>query len=350
MGSNVPLFPEAASAVALRVDGLFYFWLAMSLFFAVLIFVAVPVLAIKFRRRPENQTAAPITGSTPIAPTEPTQPHAHGTYTLEIAWSVIPFVLAMVLFGWGAMVFFHIYRAPDDAMNVNVVGKRWMWKLQHPNGKREINELHVPVGSAVKLRMTSEDVIHSFYVPAFRVKMDVLPGRYTTLSFRPVKTGRYHLFCAEYCGNEHSKMGGWVEVMEPEDFQQWLSGGVAAAPGQQVSPAAAGAGLFTKFACATCHRKPGPGEPPALAPNLEGVYGHPVKLKSGETVTVDETYIRRSILEPLADVVEGYNPIMPTFKGQLDEDQINSLIEYIKSLKSPDASGAQQAPAPGGKP
>ncbi len=334
MGSNVPLFPEAASAVALRVDGLFYFWLAMSVFFAVLIFIAVPVLAIKFRRSPDNLHGREI----------------HGSMPLEIAWSVIPFVLAMVLFGWGALVFFHIYRAPDDAMNVNVVGKRWMWKLQHPNGKREINELHVPVGTAVNLRMTSEDVIHSFYVPAFRVKMDVLPGRYTTLSFRPVKTGRYHLFCAEYCGNEHSKMGGWVEVMEPEDFQQWLSGGPAAAPGQQVSPAAAGAALFTKFACSSCHRKAGPGEPPSLGPNLEGAYGHPVKLKSGETVTVDETYIRRSILEPLAEVVEGYMPVMPTFKGQIDEDQLNSLIEYIKSLKSPDASGAQQAPAPGSKP
>ncbi len=334
MGSNVPLFPEAASSVALRVDALFFFWLAIALFFGVLIFVLVPVLAIKYRRTPDNITPPPLHGSTP----------------LEIGWTVAPFILALVLFGWGAVVFFHIYRPPNDTMNVDVVGKRWMWKLQHANGKREINELHVPLGRAVKLRMTSEDVIHSFYVPAFRVKTDVLPGRYTTLWFRATKPGRYHLFCAEYCGTEHSKMGGWVEVMQPEDFQRWLAGG-GGAPGQaQVSPVAAGAALFTKFACASCHRQPGPGEPPALGPNLKGVFGHPVKLKSGDTVVADEAYIRRSILEPLADVVEGFNPVMPTFKGQVDEEQLLALIEYVKSLKAPEADGAGTAAAAGAAP
>ncbi len=332
MGSNFPLFPEAASSTALRVDALFFFWLAVAAFFTIAIFVLLPVLAIKYRRRPGRLIGKAVHGSTP----------------LEIAWSAAPMAIVMVLFVWGAEVFFHMYRPPNETWDVDVVGKRWMWKLEHPNGKREINELHVPVGTAVKLHMTSEDVIHSFYVPAFRVKQDVLPGRYTTLWFRAIKTGKYHLFCAEYCGNEHSKMGGWVTVMEPADFQQWLSGETAGATGPQVSPAAAGAELFTKFACSSCHRKAGPGEPPSLGPNLEGIFGTTVKLQGGATVTVDENYVRESILDPTAKVVDGFLPVMPTFKGQMNEDQVLALVAYVKSLTKSDASASAAAPAGGG--
>jgi cytochrome c oxidase subunit 2 len=307
MWEELPLFPEQASTIAQGVDHLYYFLVAVSAFFSILIFVLIFFFAIRYRRRNEDEIPDPI----------------HGATWLEATWSGIPFLIVMVMFAWGASLFFKNSRAPEGAMDIHVVGKQWMWKLQHPEGRREINELHVPIGRPVKLIMTSEDVIHSFYVPAFRVKMDVLPGRYTTIWFEATKTGEYHLFCAEYCGNEHSRMGGKVVVMEPVAYDQWLSG---VARGE--SMADLGERLFTDLRCDTCHNPQGSGR----GPSLEGLFGGDVKLRSGETVVADEAYIRESILTPRAKVVNGYRPVMPTFQGQVSEEQILNLITYIKSL------------------
>jgi cytochrome c oxidase subunit 2 len=236
------------------------------------------------------------------------------------------------MFVWGAKVYFHLNRPPDDAMTVSVVGKRWMWKLRHPTGQREIGELHVPVGRAVKLVITSEDTIHSFFVPAFRIKKDAVPGRYNMAWFRATKTGTYHLFCAEYCGTEHSKMIGRVVVMEPEEYQVWLAGGPT-----PESPVLAGEKLFTELNCVTCHRPDSAGRGPVL----NGIFGRPVALASGERVVADEAYVRESITSPAARVVAGYQPVMPTYLGQVSEEQVISLIAYIESLQAP----SQAAPA-----
>jgi cytochrome c oxidase subunit 2 len=237
----------------------------------------------------------------------------------------------MVMFAWGAKVFFELYRTPPGAMEVFVVGKQWMWKVQHMDGQREINELHVPVGRPVKLIMGSEDVLHSYYIPAFRVKADVIPGRYNTMWFTAKRVGQYHLFCAEYCGTKHSGMIGTIHVMEPPDFQEWLSGGRTAD-----SPVAAGAKLFQDLVCHTCHM----GDTQGRGPQLAGVYGKPVQLQSGATVLADDAYIRESIVNPQAKVVAGFQPIMPTFQGLVTEEQLLQLIAYIKSLSQPAAPSA----------
>jgi cytochrome c oxidase subunit 2 len=323
MFSNLPLFPPQASTMASQVDNLYFFLLSVSGFFAVLIAILVIVFAIRYRRRSEDDRPEPI----------------HGSMALELTWTIIPFGLAMVMFFWGAHVYVSLARPPDDAMEVFAVGKQWMWKLQHMEGRREINELHVPVGRAIKVTMTSEDVIHSFYVPAFRIKQDAIPGRYTTAWFEATKVGTYHLFCAEYCGTEHAKMIGRVVVMEPAEYQAWLSaeGGTAvaaAAAGAAADPRAtmiaAGEALFTKLGCINCHKQVGG----ALGPSLVGVYGHEVQLQSGETVIADEEYLRESILAPQAKMVAGFQPIMPTFKGLVSEEGLMQLIAYIKEGKA----------------
>ncbi|MFI5280765.1 MAG: cytochrome c oxidase subunit II [Gemmatimonadales bacterium] len=326
MHSKFPLFPEQASTLAAQVDLFYFFLIGVSLFFGTLIAVLLVAFAVRFRRRPGDATPKPI----------------HGSTALELLWTIVPFGLAMIIFVWAAVLYFEMARPPDNAHEVFVVGKQWMWKLQHIEGRREINELHVPVGQAVKLTMTSEDVIHSFFVPAFRMKADVVPGRYTTTWFQATKVGEYHLFCSQYCGTEHSGMIGRIVVMEPADYQGWLSqsapttaaavapsGAPAAAQQASVSPAAAGEALFTQKACATCHQPQGG----ALGPSLLGIYGKPVKLQDGSEVVADDAYIRESILNPTAKIVAGFQPVMPTFQGQLDEEQIRQLIEYIKSLK-----------------
>jgi cytochrome c oxidase subunit II len=216
-------------------------------------------------------------------------------------------------------------RPPAETLNVYVVGKQWMWKFQHLDGQREINELHVPVGRAVKLIMTSEDVIHDVFVPAFRVKADVLPGRYTNIWFQPTKPGRYHLFCAEYCGTRHSGMIGEVVVMDPTEYQAWLSGGTA-----QGSLASAGEKLFQDLACNTCHRPDAQGR----GPILQGLFGKTQTLEGGGTVVVDEAYVRESILNPGAKITAGFQPIMPAFQGLVTEEQLLELIEYVKSLQA----------------
>jgi cytochrome c oxidase subunit II len=322
--SDLPLFPVAGSAEARDVDLLFLATVLLSLFFASLITALLIGFAIRYRRQPKDKPPAPI----------------HGSHVLEIVWMTIPLILALTIFVWGAEVYFRLNRPPDDTMTVNVVGKRWMWKLQHPSGRREINELHVPLGTPVRLNMTSEDVIHSFYIPAFRVKADALPGRYTTTWFRATRPGRYHLFCAEYCGTEHSGMIGWVEVMEPEAFQAWLSGG---AP--DVSMAAAGERLFNDLGCVTCHN-PGSG---VRGPALDRLYGSQVKLATGETVTADEAYLREAILFPAAKVTAGYQPVMPTFRGLVNEEGVLELIEYFKSLSAGQPAGSAPPAVPAGQ-
>jgi cytochrome c oxidase subunit 2 len=307
MRAQLPLFPEQASSVAGHVDALFFFILGVTGFFTILIAVLVIYFAIKYRRRSEAEVPRPTVGST----------------KLETAWSVIPLGIALFIFGWGASVYFELVRPADDAIEIYVVGKQWMWKLQHPDGQREINELHVPLGQPVKLTMISEDVIHSFFVPAFRIKADVLPGRYTTAWFTATQLGRHHLFCAEYCGSQHSGMIGSVVVMEPAEFQSWLD---SRAEG---SPALEGRKLFLKLQCVTCHAA----DALSRAPTLEALYGRAVPLRDGSKIIADEAYLRESIVRPAAKIVAGYEPIMPTYQGQVTEEQLLQLIAFIKALQ-----------------
>lgn len=324
MFENLPFFPENASTIAGRVDALYFFLVAVSAFFALLIAFLVIVYAIKYRRRSEDEIPPPYTGS----------------LFLELTWTVIPLLIAMVMFAWGASVYFSYARPPAGALDIYVVGKRWMWKFQHVSGQREINELHVPVGRAVRLTMASEDVIHSFFVPAFRVKNDVVPGRYRTTWFEATKTGEYRLFCAEYCGTKHAAMGGRIVVMQPAAYQAWLSGGSTTG-----SMAEMGERLFNELACNTCHRPDETGRGPILA----GLFGTQVKLQSGEVVQVDEAYLRESILRPTAKITTGYQPIMPTYEGQISEEGLLQLIAHIKSMKAtssnvqPSQTGAKQS-------
>jgi cytochrome c oxidase subunit II len=306
--SWVPLFPEQASTFAWQVDLLYFYLIAVSIAFSIPIVAAIFFFGLKYREREKYATPDEL----------------HGSIVLETTWSIIPFVVSMTIFLGGAYVFFHQYTPPEDSMEIYVVGKQWMWKMQHGTGQREINELHVPVGRKIKLTMTTEDVLHDFYVPAFRTKADVVPGRYTYLWFEATKPGKYHLFCAEYCGLNHSGMGGYVYVMEQKDFDNWLSGNVS---GQ--TPVEMGRDLFeNKLGCASCHA----GGPQQRGAKLEGIYGKEVKLVGGQTIMADDQYIRNSILNPASQIVEGYQPIMPTFKGQVTDEQLNGLVAYIKSL------------------
>jgi cytochrome c oxidase subunit 2 len=307
MFSNFPLWPERASTMAGNVDALFIFLLIVTGMVTLLIFTCLLYFAARYRYR-ANVPAEQIEGSTP----------------LELTWSVIPLGVFLVIFVWGAVVYFKERTPPRDSTEVYVVAKQWMWKLEHAEGQREINELHVPVGRDVKLIMTSQDVIHSFFVPAFRIKQDVLPGRYTTTWFRATKPGTYHLFCAEYCGTQHSGMIGSVVVLEPAQYETWMSGG-------STGPlSATGEKVFAELGCATCHRSDAQGR----GPNLQGLFGKPVRLQDGRTLVADENYIRESILDPGAKIVNGYKPVMPTFQGLLSEEQLNGLVAYLKSLSA----------------
>ena len=313
--SWVPLFPEQASTFAWQVDYLYFYLIAISLFFAVGVVIAVVFFLIKYRETEKFATPKEI----------------HGSIPLELFWSFIPFVISMTIFLGGAMVYYEQYNIPKDTMEIFVVGKQWMWKIQHGTGQREINELHVPVGRKVKLTMTTEDVLHDFFIPAFRTKADVVPGRYTTMWFEATKPGKYRLYCAEYCGLNHSGMGGWVYVMAQDDFDNWLAGNTA-----DQTPVQAGEDLFAnKLGCASCHA----GGDNQRGAKLEGIFGKEVKFVGGGSQFVDEDYIRNSILNPGGQIVEGYQPIMPTFKGQVTEEQLGYLVAYIKSL-SGDTSGA----------
>jgi len=307
MLAQVPLLPEQASTHASAMDALLYFLLGVSGFFSALIAILICYFALRYRRRSDADRPQPV----------------HSSIKLELTWSLIPFALMLVFFVWGAQLYFSWARPPDDSMEVYVVAQQWMWKIQHLGGQREINALHVPVGRPVKLTMTSQDVIHSFFVPAFRIHMDVLPSRYTTIWFQATKPGRYHLFCSQYCGTNHAKMIGEVIVMNKDEYQTGLSQGVDG------GLAAQGRKLFQKLQCVTCHSA----DSKARAPVLEGLYLNLVHLEDGKTVRADETYLRESILYPDAKIVAGYKPIMPAYLGQVNEEEVLQLIAFLKALQ-----------------
>ena len=304
------LFPDNASTIAGDIDAVYFGLIALSILFGLGVTFMVTFLAIRYRKGAEVDRSNPSSGST----------------ALELTWSIIPLILGLGIFAWGADVYFNLYRIPDNAIEISAIGKQWMWKYQHPGGQREINDLHIPVGQPIKMNMISQDVIHSFFIPAFRIKRDVLPGTYTTVWFEATKTGEFHLFCAEYCGLDHAVMGGKVIVMEPAEYEQWLSGvkaSTAAITGEQ---------LFQQQGCETCHRMDGSG----VGPSLVGKFGKPELLESGETVMVDEQYIRDSILLPNQDITAGYEAVMPTYEQRVTEEEILDLINYIKSLAESD--------------
>ena len=323
MQSWFPFIPESASTVSGEVDALYFYISGVTAFFVLLISAVLVYFVIRYRRRNAFEIPRPIEGST----------------KLETLWSVIPLLIAMTIFFWGAKVYFAQYRPAKNAIDIYVVGKQWMWKFQHATGQREINELHVPVGRKIKLIMTTEDVIHDLFVPAFRTKVDVVPGKYTTEWFEATRPGRYHFFCAEYCGMNHSGMGGYVVVMEPAEYEDWLSGNAG-----QASPAAAGRGFYESLGCASCHGANAEG---GRGPALLSVYGSKVVLNNNQSVTGDESYLRESILNPQAKIVTGFGPIMPSFQGQISEEQLLQVVAYLKSLSTakPEAPTAKPAPS-----
>jgi cytochrome c oxidase subunit II len=310
MEHGLNIIPPSASEFAPHYDLLYYFLTAVTVFFSALIFGLIFYFCLKYRRK-ENDQPTPTFEST----------------RLEIFYTIVPFLIVMVMFFWGAGLYFNVFVDAKDPLHIHVIGKQWMWKVQHMEGRREINELHVPKGRKVQLTMGSLDVIHSFKIPAFRVTHDVVPGRYTTMSFTPNKVGTYHLFCAEYCGAQHSGMVGKVHVMEPDDYKEWLNGNDYG----DLAPAEAGRLLFTSQGCITCHA--------VQAPTMAGLFGRQqeVLLPNGgtEIVTVDESYLRESITNSTAKIVKGYQPIMPSYQPAkaLSEEQISNLVAYIRSLK-----------------
>ena len=255
-----------------------------------------------------------------------------GSLPLELAWTVLPFGVLMFLFVWGTRVYLRAQTPPEEAMHFQVTAKQWMWKIRHPSGQSEINTLHVPVGEKVVLTMISEDVIHSFFVPAFRTKRDVLPGMYSALWFRPTKTGTYHLFCAEYCGTKHSEMKGSVVVLDQAAYQAWLDG----RPGDK-NPVEAGALLFQNLRCDTCHFAGSDSAGlQARGPDLAGRFGTEIALSSGQKVRFDERYVRESLFEPQKRLSAGFLPLMPSYQGQIGESDVLDLIAYLKSLAPPE--------------
>ena len=308
MQTSLPLFPPNASSVATEMDLLYLFIVAVCGFFTILVTAMVVYFAIKFKRRHPDDVGEDI----------------HGSLALELTWTIIPFILSLVMFVWGASLFYRLAKPPADAMDIFVVGKQWMWKVQHPEGVREINELHVPAGRNVRITLGSEDVLHDYSIPAFRVKMDAVPGKWTTMWFKATVPGVYHIFCAEYCGTKHSGMIGQVTVMTPQDYEIWLAGGRSSG-----SAVENGERLFTELACITCHKTDSSGR----GPTLIGIFGSKVPLADGREVTADENYLRESIMDSQAKVVKGYQPIMPAFQGRVSEEHLLQLVAYIKTLK-----------------
>jgi cytochrome c oxidase subunit 2 len=306
MHFNLPLFPEQASTLAGQVDAFYLFLVLITTFFSLLIALLILFFIIRYRRRPDHEAE-----------------QIHGSMLLEIVWTAIPLGITLCIFVWGAVLYYKIENPPTNALEIYGVGKQWMWKFQHPGGQREINTLHVPTGRPVKVTLISQDVIHDFFVPAFRVKQDVLPNRYVYSWFEATKPGSYHLFCSQYCGTNHSAMIGHVIAMNPEDYAEWLASGKA-----EGSLSSMGEKLFQEFGCTTCHR-PDSG---ARGPNLQGLYGRPVRLSDNRVVVADDNYIRESILNPNAKVVQGFQPIMPTFQGVVSEEGLIQITEYIKHM------------------
>jgi cytochrome c oxidase subunit 2 len=310
MLAAIPLWPPTASEHAAQIDALIWAFTGFIALLTAPVFVLITAFAIKYRHGKEaDRTHA-----------------SSGSVLIETSWAAIPFVLALGFFGYSTWLFFQVTEAPADALVIDVVAKQWMWKFEHPGGQREIDELHVPAGRPVKLVMISQDVIHSLYLPALRIKQDVLPGRYTTLWFNADRPGGYPLRCAEFCGFDHSVMGGRFVVLSPGDYAAWLQ-----RSGTDGDLASQGAAMFRSFGCSGCH---GPASS-RRAPPLEGVFGQPVALDDGQVVLADEQYVRDSILYPGRQVAAGYKPIMPTFAGQVSEEQLLRLTAYVKSLAWP---------------
>lgn len=317
MNGDVLLLPASASTAATQLDRLM---LALTLFLGAVLFIIFALLVtfcIRYRRGANvDRSHSPARSR-----------------RVELAWTLGPLLIFLCIYAWAAYDFLDLARVPADAMPVFVVAKQWMWKLEHANGRREISELHVPVGRPVRMVMTSQDVIHSFYVPAFRIKQDVVPGRYTTVWFEATKAGEYDLFCAEYCGTQHSLMRGRVVVMAPADFAAWLDRGSA-----QPSMAQRGYALFRSYGCSGCHDA----QSTVHAPPLEGLPGRTVALTDGRSVVADDTYLRDSVLLPARDVVAGYAPIMPSYAGQIDEADLLAIIEYLHAGAEGQEGGHEQ--------
>lgn len=309
---NFQLFPDQASTVAKPIDDIAIAITVLAVFFTLAVFTVLLFLAIRYRRGSNVDRKNVV----------------HHSTLLEVAWSLPPLVLGLFIFGWSVIPYAQVYNPPKDAEEIFVIGKRWMWHLQHTNGIRENNELHVPMGRPFKLTIISQDVIHGFYVPDFRIKRDALPGSYNTVWFEATKPGKHHLFCTEYCGTNHSQMGGWVYVMTPADYEKWVASGGTSMETTAPSPEEDGAKLFTELACANCHKA----EDTARAPSLIGLLGRQRSLQSGRIVTADENYVRAAILKPEDNLLAGWGPTMPAYKDQLTEQQVHDLIVYIKSL------------------
>lgn len=306
------MLPPQKSTLAEGTDALFNFINVTSLIFLIGITIAIIYFAWKYRRRSENDVTPVITHNN----------------TLEITWSVIPLILVIIVFGWGLSGYVNLTTAPDDAYEVRVVGKSWLWEFHYETGYVSVNELHIPVDRPVKLVMSSEDVIHSFYIPDFRVKMDVLPSRYSTVWFEATEVGESVVFCTEYCGTAHSNMMARAIVHDQEDFETWLE--VAGSADDDMDPVELGQELVTRNACTTCHSADGS---QLQGPTFQGLWGSVSEIEDGQTVTVDENHIRESILEPGAKISSGYQPVMPPYAGTLNDRQIDAIIEYIKTLQ-----------------
>jgi len=302
------LFPAEASGIAPYVDALYFFLVAMTIFGTTFVAILLLVFSVRYRRE-KNPVATQIEGST----------------LLEATWTIIPLAIFLVTFVWGALLYFRIYDPPVNAMNIYIVGKQWMWKAEHPGGQHEINALHVPTGKPIQLTMISQDVFHSFSIPDFRIKREVIPGRYSTVWFEATQVGTYHLFCTQYCGTQHSGMIGEVTVMTPGDYKKWLE---QSNSGQSL--AQNGERLFASMGCNSCHN----GTAAARGPSLAGVYGSKLTLTDGRQILVDDAYLRNAILNPSEHVTAGFAPIMPTYQGQISEDGLIDLVEFVKNMQS----------------
>ncbi len=324
---KIPFFPPEASTFAREIDVLYLVTWALTIFFLGVVIVMLTVLAVVYRRNSKADRSHPI--------------HTH--HGLELAWSIIPMILGLMIFAWGAKLYADAYKVPDNAEEIFVVGKQWMWHIQHTNGIRENNTLTVPTGRPFKLTCISQDVIHSFFIPAFRIKRDVLPGHYTSAWFEATLPGEYHLFCAEYCGTEHSRMTGTVRVLTPENYQRWLDlkgtkETVEAKPVRAKSMEEEGQEIFESVGCANCHTA----EDTPRAPSLYALFGKKRQMQNGEILVADRDYLRANILTPNDKITAGYEATMPTYQGNLTEEQVNALVAYIKSL------GTSEEPKPAG--
>ena len=309
---NFPMSPPSASTFAGEYDALFFTLCALTLFFTAIVVAAVIYFVVRYKEGSTADRSRPV----------------YEDGRLEMAWSIIPGLIGLVIFAWGALQYIHYRKPPKEAQEIYVIGKQWMWHAMHENGVRENNTLHVPVGQPVKLTMISQDVIHAFYIPAFRAQMMVVPGRYTGMWFQATQAGEYHLFCNMYCGTQHSEMGGTVVAMQPKDYANWLANG-----GNSVSPMTmeqAGARIYSKVGCVSCHGN----EDSLRGPSLYGIYGKKRQFSNAAAVFADEAYLRESILKPHDKLTVGYDKTMPVYQGQLSEEDLLNLLAYIKNISA----------------